>query len=459
MSGFQQFLSHTGEFGLADLLNGRPAVDWLVVDSGAKDALVAWAAEHGRALRETRTPEQSIAALAGGAAPARIFVLAARDETALADRIQAAVKFLPEVRRPRILRVKTDVLASLVCRTDIDVYPSETSFFDAGLLPYAVVCTPRSGSTYLCELLTSVQLGRPREHLRPSVGHVLRHREGRDVSIGEFLTGILKRDVVGSVFGTKVISHFLFDVIDEPRLDERWVVDDLVRRFKLVYLYRKDKLLQALSNLRAVQGNIWHSTDVGVADRARSFELPYDFAAIEKEYDDLTAQELRLAGLVGRHPEVLAMSYEDMVQDVPGISTPSRASSRRRSRGLRPGASRSSPTRARWSSPNASSATTAPSTGVRRSAPRRRRSRATCWTSPGRALCPRRAGRGMRSAATVPTRTGITTSSTTSASSSTAPTSGSAAPAPPVSRRASTSPASARRRPTGRASRGPTPRC
>ena len=76
---------------------------------------------------------------------------------------------------------------------------------------YAICSLPRSGSFLLCEMLRSVGLGDPREHLRPPILKFLDRSPEDDFDLVEWYQRVNSLARKNGVFGTKLISHFIFD--------------------------------------------------------------------------------------------------------------------------------------------------------------------------------------------------------------------------------------------------------
>jgi LPS sulfotransferase NodH len=179
-----------------------------------------------------------------------------------------------------------------------------------------IVCTGRSGSSHLCDLLTSTGVcGRPAEHLREPMIHAIAHGHVD-------LDALMRRLVVAQatangVFGTKVISRFLLELIDTVP------VETLRRRLppvKVIYLGRRDKIAQAASAIRAKKTGRWHVT--GKPD-SRPQVKPIELSGTEvgeavAEYRQNLARQRQLDDLVDSlfpEPCVLRIWYEDLVED------------------------------------------------------------------------------------------------------------------------------------------------
>ncbi|WP_396270579.1 Stf0 family sulfotransferase [Ideonella sp.] len=174
---------------------------------------------------------------------------------------------------------------------------------------FAVVCTARTGSTFYCELLQAGGLGAPREHLRPPLVHVLRQAS---VAREQVFDEVLSCGHIDGLFGTKVISEFLFDTVGKAQ-----AADTLAclheRGFKFIHLSR-DLAEQAVSKYVAGRTDLWHvHGQVRSQHQARIAQVPYDQAALHQHYQRAKAETEALNEALARLPAtaVLAARYED----------------------------------------------------------------------------------------------------------------------------------------------------
>ncbi len=161
---------------------------------------------------------------------------------------------------------------------------------------FAVLCTPRSGSTYLCDLLAINGVGKPREHIRRAARYF--RSSGRDPL--RALDRIIFFDNGGETFGTKLISDFLIEsgLLDDVAAFERYVKR---KNFKFVRLHRNNAD-QAVSSYLAEALNIWHArSEAEVAEiRARRDAIKYDFAKIYKLYSEIVKEDQILSSIVSK---------------------------------------------------------------------------------------------------------------------------------------------------------------
>lgn len=175
---------------------------------------------------------------------------------------------------------------------------------------FAVVCTPRTGSTFLCELLEAGGLGAAREHLRRPLLYALRH----GLSIEAAFDLVQRHGSADGVFGTKLISHFLFDAVGQTRSAD-FLRGWAAQGFRFIRL-RRDPVAQTLSKYSAKHSGVWHARGGLAEGRRRRLEnVAYDFAEL-CEIQQRTLEEDRALdeAMAGLPPDrVLALDYDDVV--------------------------------------------------------------------------------------------------------------------------------------------------
>lgn len=180
-----------------------------------------------------------------------------------------------------------------------------------GLMPapadrgYVVCATPRSGSTYFCELLASTdQLGKPAEYLN-TVGR----RKYTDPNYPKSTRA--QMEIIRSmgatpngIYGVKMMPlHF-------RRARSRGDLFHALPNLKLVRIRRRDLLGQAISMWRAQQ-----TGQFVAAHRARKAPV-YDAEKIRRCLGDVLAMEASWDAVIpelGLQP--LTFDYEDVVRD------------------------------------------------------------------------------------------------------------------------------------------------
>ncbi|MBZ9988669.1 Stf0 sulfotransferase [Mesorhizobium sp. BH1-1-5] len=177
--------------------------------------------------------------------------------------------------------------------------------FDA----YIICGTPRTGSTLLCDLLTSTgRTGAPHSFYRRQ--DILEWAEewklpGRDTMSGldfdaAYLNAAIKAGKGGTgIFGLRLMRENLdelsaiLDRIHPGLQSDKARFGRAFDRILYMHLSREDKLAQAVSLIKAEQTGLWHVAPDGTEiERVRPpGELRYDFQRIRGEVSELEAYD------------------------------------------------------------------------------------------------------------------------------------------------------------------------
>lgn len=179
-------------------------------------------------------------------------------------------------------------------------------------LQYLVLFTPRSGSSWLTELLsTNPGFGQPGEWFNDSLVPDIARHFGVD-NIYDYVGAVTRTmcDPQTRVFGAE-ITFFQLEVM-------RQLVDFFqhfpLHRTKLFYLNRRDIIAQAVSLYRAVKSGVFHAADA--TDDAAS--VPYDADQIAHWLTHIRRQELGVEALIEEAGvTVERLRYEDMMAEEP----------------------------------------------------------------------------------------------------------------------------------------------
>ena len=128
---------------------------------------------------------------------------------------------------------------------------------------YVILSSPRSGSTLLGRALHETKMaGDPQEYFNPPLITLERQRSGKpDLSFNQFLRLMEERRTSpNGVFGLKTHYSQLLGVYRTARPNEQ-VVNYLRRKDRLVWIRRRDRIGQAISQAVAVRTNVWSSED------------------------------------------------------------------------------------------------------------------------------------------------------------------------------------------------------
>ncbi|MEX2201285.1 MAG: Stf0 family sulfotransferase [Dongiaceae bacterium] len=124
-------------------------------------------------------------------------------------------------------------------------------------LRYLVLSQPRTGGTFLCEALErSGAAGVPAEYLNPAARMALSRRFGavRGMSLPRLMEELHRRRTTSNgVFGL----HLHLEQLRKPLQTEQRIVEWLGTFDRIIFLYRRDKLAQAVSLDRALQTSRW----------------------------------------------------------------------------------------------------------------------------------------------------------------------------------------------------------
>ncbi|MDZ7814352.1 MAG: Stf0 family sulfotransferase [Ideonella sp.] len=237
----------------------------------------------------------------------RLFIIDPLHEAAL---LQTARQRYPQMD---VLGVLHHVIPRLACSPNGRKGEMAAKPQGAPQQHFAVVCTARTGSTFYCELLQAGGLGAAREHLRPPLVHVLRQPS---VNREKVFEEVLACGHVDGLFGTKIISEFLFDAVGKTQ-----AADTLAclheRGFQFIHLSR-DLAEQAVSKYVASRTDLWHvHGQVRSQHQARIAQVPYDQAALHQHYQRAKSETEALEQALARLPgtAVLAARYEDFTTE------------------------------------------------------------------------------------------------------------------------------------------------
>ncbi len=140
---------------------------------------------------------------------------------------------------------------------------------ESATISYMICATPRSGSTLLCEALRNSGLaGNPDEYFGPM--HVKRWNEKwRTESKSAYLARVIEQGKgENGVFGCKVmrvywqnIIEFLQDATKLPTSQENELLNHCFPNLRYVWITRRDKVRQAISWMKFLQGAAWYWED------------------------------------------------------------------------------------------------------------------------------------------------------------------------------------------------------
>jgi LPS sulfotransferase NodH len=205
-----------------------------------------------------------------------------------------------------------------------------------------VLCTvPRSGSWLLADLLEQTDVaGRPEEYFRPDHRNFWCDEWGipRKSPFDGYVSAALANAVSDNgVFGVKMhwyqLQWFAGQLRAVPGADQSLTDEALVRHWftrpHFVYLYRKDKIRQAISYYRASYTDVWFELadeDPGTSEERYRRPVPMpekpDWGYVRHLENGLIHQERLWSEFFARAGATpLEISYEDMVLAPEGTLT------------------------------------------------------------------------------------------------------------------------------------------
>jgi LPS sulfotransferase NodH len=296
--------------GIARVLQ-RLRAGVIVCDAGfARLARAIGPADAPYALLEAATAETlDLAALQAQAAGKPVYVFCLNDYAA----VTRAVAALAARTGGRMFGFAHDISPSLLCNDDPWRHADGEPAVPRSC--YAIISTARSGSTFLSDLLARNGFGNAKEHIRDAFISITRNRESFGLDFTVYLDRLRRRGAVQGCFGTKIISGF-YGNVDACLTDaERAVFDEMIWSGPVIYLYRRSKIEQAVSDYIARALQTWHVRDAAAQAQhtARLAALDYDFEAINQRYGICLADEMRLRQFVAKRPRVLQVDYEDLL--------------------------------------------------------------------------------------------------------------------------------------------------
>jgi len=178
-----------------------------------------------------------------------------------------------------------------------------------GIVRYALLCIPRSGSRYLAAVLGNRGVGAPREHIREPFANVIVHGK---LGFAPAIAALEKFGQRNQIFGTKLISTFLIKAshgrMSEITANLGWMVD---RGYRFMRLERP--LTEAVvSSYIAFLMRKWHFfQELDEASRARLDGLAFDEGAAWEEYIRFRAEHIVIHSVAGLC-DVPAIRYSDI---------------------------------------------------------------------------------------------------------------------------------------------------
>lgn len=178
---------------------------------------------------------------------------------------------------------------------------------------YLIAMTPRSGSSYLCDMMTKTRrFGAPGEFINPGfIPNILKSIPAGNGD--DYLRWLMiRRKTANGLSGLKAswfqMQKFL------PEVQDR----DYLKGFRFIYLRRRDVVMQAISLYKATETDVFHTNVEHDQKRLQALaKLDYDFKAIEKWRQHILKQEQGWEQFFYENRIFpLHVFYEDIEQDV-----------------------------------------------------------------------------------------------------------------------------------------------
>jgi LPS sulfotransferase NodH len=195
------------------------------------------------------------------------------------------------------------------------MHPSEDAEGEFSGVAYLICSAPRTGSNALCEgLKRSRRAGRPFEYFNPMALKAYQERTSSSaVRLDEYMK-FLKKRRVGSegVLGIKAHYHQLRGILKSD--------DSIARNLRqfshLVLLERRNKLRQAISDVRAQASGVWYANDANTARRAQAIQPIYSSSKIATSLSFMLSEEEGWKRVFAAcQMPYLTIYYEDMMAD------------------------------------------------------------------------------------------------------------------------------------------------
>jgi LPS sulfotransferase NodH len=181
---------------------------------------------------------------------------------------------------------------------------------------FLIAITPRSGSSYLCDVMTKIKLfGVPGEMINQQfIPEIIKKIPGRTAE--EYIRNVIRcRKTKNGISGLKA-SWFQFRGFTETMDDHSYMSG-----FKYIYLTRRDLSAQAISLYKATETSVFH-TNVQHSEEAitKLRSLEYDYEKIKEWYVHIDRQEKGWQKYFFKNRIFpLCITYEEIDDDVFGV--------------------------------------------------------------------------------------------------------------------------------------------
>ena len=178
---------------------------------------------------------------------------------------------------------------------------------------FLIAITPRSGSSYLCDMMTKIKLfGIPGEVMNQEfIPRIIKRIPGRNPE--EYIRNVMRfRKTKNGVSGLKA-SWFQFQNFINAMDDRTFMAG-----FKYIYLTRRDIAAQAVSLYKATESSVFHTNIQHSQEAITKLQLlGYDYEKIKEWYIHIDRQEKGWQEyFYERRIIPLCVTYEDIDEDL-----------------------------------------------------------------------------------------------------------------------------------------------
>ena len=239
-----------------------------------------------------------------------IIVASVNNEHIIYEQVQESIAS----KNIKVLKLFSDIFVNILSSHKKILQTSQIQFVVPNL-SYAIISGPRSGSTFLCNLLESTGLaGFPVENFRDHAAILARHCNFDYIRYMQIL--MTHKTTSNGVFGTKIISHFL------PTYRRKDLnIDNFLNKYfsKYIYLIREDKVAQAVSIFIAQKTETYHifnkSQEQEYNKKVKEIALEtIDLEEINKRYNFVCQQDKYLEKFCRDNQiDPFVIKYEELV--------------------------------------------------------------------------------------------------------------------------------------------------
>ena len=183
---------------------------------------------------------------------------------------------------------------------------------------YAVFFTPRSGSSWLTDVIwQNRQLGWPEEWFNPSFVPKIAQSINAD-SLHNYIKMLKRKQAPGGIFGFEITYYQMKATFD----GEDRFVSFFPAETAAFFLIREDIVLQAVSLAKSVASKVYHSVNAAPEELSRSDAgFRYDAREIGRWLHHILDQETRFERFFERHGIApLRLSYERIMAAGPAAT-------------------------------------------------------------------------------------------------------------------------------------------